>query len=95
MVEAGNNASKLTNQMTAPPEEACKIKVEIRQPESHPIPDSERYRENAVFEGVDKADSEDAAEDVEMGDGDAESQGDSEETEDHDGSDRGCRTPIR
>ena len=59
MVEAGNNASKLTNQMTAPPEEACKIKVEIRQPEYHPIPDSERYRQNAVFEGVDKADSED------------------------------------
>ena len=59
MVEAGTNASKLTNQMTSPPEEACKIRVEIRQPEYHPIPDSERYREDAVFEGVDKADSED------------------------------------
>ena len=59
MVEAGTNASKLPNQMTSPPEEACKIRVEIRQPEYHPIPDSERYRENAVFEGVDKSDSDD------------------------------------
>lgn len=59
MVEAGNNASALTNQMTAPPEEACSIRVDIREPEYHPIPDSERYRQDAVFEGVDPADSED------------------------------------
>ena len=59
MVDAGNNASKLTNQITAPPEEACRIKVEIRQPEYHPTPDSERFRQDAVFEGVDRSDSED------------------------------------
>lgn len=42
--QAGDNAGKLDNQLTCPPEEACRIQVELRAPEEPVAPDSERYR---------------------------------------------------
>lgn len=42
--QAGDQASKLQNQLTCPPEEACRIRVEVRQPEVPDSPDSERFR---------------------------------------------------
>ena len=44
--KAGDNASKLENQLTCPPEEACRIQIELRKPETPVSPDSERYRIN-------------------------------------------------
>ncbi|MDG2031081.1 MAG: hypothetical protein P8J45_08760 [Phycisphaerales bacterium] len=42
--KAGDNASKLENQLTCPPEESCRIQIELRKPETPIAPDSERYR---------------------------------------------------
>lgn len=45
--KAGDNAGQLDNQLTCPPEEACRIQVELRKPEQPVAPDSERYRVDA------------------------------------------------
>ena len=42
--KAGDNAGRLDNQLTCPPEEACRIEVEVRQPELPSPPQTERYR---------------------------------------------------
>ena len=42
--EAGDSASQLENQLTCPPEQACRIQIELRDPEAPESPDSERYR---------------------------------------------------
>ena len=42
--EAGDSASQLENQLTCPPEQACRIQIEIRDPDQAEAPDSERYR---------------------------------------------------
>ena len=42
--QAGDNASQLENQLTCPPEEACRIEVELRTPELPEEPDGGRYR---------------------------------------------------
>ena len=42
--QAGDGASQLENQLTCPPEQACRIQVELRKPEAAETPDSERYR---------------------------------------------------
>ena len=41
--EAGDNAGQLDNQLTCPPEEACRIEVAVRKPELPTEPSSERY----------------------------------------------------
>lgn len=41
--EAGDNAGQLDNQMTCPPEEACRVEVAVREPEFPSVPANERY----------------------------------------------------
>ena len=49
--QAGDNAGRLDNQMTCPPEEACRIEIALREPEFTTTPESERYRVEAEERG--------------------------------------------